>query len=103
MPTITLRTKNGDEIATVKSHLLVVHAGSTTHTLHLHKSVHGDWRVSDPRTGGSLLHVRGQYAGFSTSSTGYTLKQIRALAHSQIEALIERVGSDKFNHVLATA
>jgi len=103
MPTITLRTKTGAEIATVKSHLLVAHAGSVTHTLHLHKSVHGHWTVSDPRTGGAVLHVNGQYMGITTSSAGYTLKEIKALAHSQIESLIERIGSDKFNQVLATA
>ena len=100
MPTITLRRKDGSEIETVKSHLLVCHAGTVTHTLHLHRDSLGFWAVSDPRTGGKVLHVQGQYKGVPCSSNGMLLREVRGLAQQQIDALIERVGSDRFNKVL---
>jgi hypothetical protein len=100
MPTITLRRKDGSEIETVKSHLLVCHAGSVTHTLHLHRDSLGFWAVSDPRSGGKVLHVQGQYKGVPCSSNGMLLRDIRGLAQQQIDALIERVGSDRFNTIL---
>lgn len=100
MPTITLRRKDGSEIETVKSHLLVCHAGSVTHTLHLHRDSLGFWAVSDPRSGGKVLHVQGQYKGVPCSSHGMLLRDVRWLAQQQIDALIERVGSDRFNAIL---
>lgn len=100
MPTITLRRKDGSEIETVKSHLLVCHAGSVTHTLHLHRDSLGFWAVSDPRSGGKVLHVVGQFKGMPVASNGMTLREIRGLAQQQIDALIERVGSDRFNAIL---
>jgi hypothetical protein len=100
MPSITLRRKDGSEIETVKSHLLVCHAGSVTHTLHLHRDSLGFWAVSDPRTGGKVLHVLGQYKGVPCSSNGLLLREVRGLAQQQIDALIERVGSDRFNAIL---
>lgn len=100
MPTITLRRKDGSEISTAKSHLLVCHAGPVTHTLHLHKDSLGFWVVSDPRSGGKVLHVQGQYKGVPCSSNGMLLRDIRGLAQAQIDALIERVGSERFNKVL---
>ena len=103
MPTIITRRKDGTPIATVKSHLVVVHAGTQTYTLHLHNDPVWHWRLSDPRSGGVVLHVAGQFKGIRTSSKGFTLREIRVLAHQQVEALIERIGSDRFNSTLAQA
>ena len=100
MPTITLRRKDGSEISTVKSHLLICHAGSVTHALHLHKDASGIWVVSDPVSGGQVLRVQGSYKGVPCSSYGMALRDIRGSAQAQIEALIERVGSDRFNAIL---
>ena len=100
MPSITLRRKDGSEIETVRSHLLVCHAGSVTHTLHLHRDNLGFWAVSDPRTGGKVLHVVGQFKGLPVASKGMTLREIKGSAHAQVEALIERVGSTRFNTIL---
>jgi hypothetical protein len=100
MPTITLRRQDGSEINTVKSHLLVCHAGTTTHTLHLHKDSVGEWAVSDPRSGGKVLRVQGFYKGCPVSTKGFTIAEARGLAQAQIDALIERVGSDRFNTIL---
>lgn len=103
MPTITLRRQDGSEIETVKSHLVVVTAGSVTHTLHLHRLTNGQWAVSDPATGGKVLYVEGRYKGVPCSSRGMTLSEAKAMAFAQVELLIARIGSDKFNRVLAVA
>ena len=103
MPTITLRRKDGTEIETVKSHLVIVTAGTVTHALHLHRLTDGQWAVSDPATGGKVLYVEGRYKGVPCSSRGLTMREAKAMAFIQLEALIERIGSDKFNHVLAVA
>ena len=103
MPTIITRRQDGTLNAPVKSHLVVVHAGTQTYTLHLHNDPLWGWRLSDPRSGGCVLTVDGLYKGIRTSSKGFTLREIRVLAFHQAEALIERVGSDKFNAVLAKA
>ena len=100
MPTITLRRKDGSEISTVKSHLLVCHAGAVTHTLHLHRDSFGSWVVSDPRTGGKVLHVIGWYKGVPVNSKSMTLKDARRYAQIDVDSLIERVGSDRFNSIL---
>lgn len=101
MPTITLRRKDGSEIETVKSHLLVCHAGTVTHTLHLHRDSLGFWTVSDPQSGGKVLMVIGEYKGMPVSSKGLSLREVRGLAQAQMDALIERVGSDRFNTIMA--
>jgi hypothetical protein len=100
MPSITLRRKDGTEIETVKSHLVVCHAGSVTHTLHLHRDSLGFWVVSDPVSGGKVLHVTGQFQGLPVASKGMRLSEIRGLAFEQIESLIRRVGSARFNEIL---
>jgi len=100
MPTITLRRKDGSEIKTVKSHLLVCHAGSVTHTLHLHKNDSGEWVVSDPGSGGKILHLEATHLGCPVSTYGFSYAEVKPLAFAQVEALIERVGSDRFNAIL---
>ena len=100
MPTITLRRKDGSEIKTVKSHLLVCHAGTVTHTLHLHRDSGGSWVVSDPRSGGKILHVLGWYKGMPVDSKSMTLKEIRGYAQIDVDSLIEKIGSDHFNSIL---
>jgi hypothetical protein len=101
LPTITLRKKDGSEIETVKSHIVVVTAGSVTHALHLHKLTDGQWAVSDPRTGGKICYVEGRYKGVPCSSRGLAMRDAKRIAFIQVEALIERIGSDRFNAVLA--
>lgn len=103
MPTLTPRHHDGSLFAPVKSHIVVVHAGTQTHKLHLHNDAFWGWRLSDPRSGCCVLHVRGVHKGLPVSTKGFTLKEVKLLAFHQAEALIERVGSDKFNTVLAKA
>ena len=103
MPSITLKKSDGAVIETVKSHLVEITAGTVTRCLHLHKGPQGHWVVSDPRTGGMVLVVRGMYKGCPVSTKGFSLKEVRGMAHAQVEGLIEAVGSDRFNAVLEGA
>jgi hypothetical protein len=100
-PTFTLRTRTGDAIETPYTPLLVI-AGSTAHKLALHRDSLGDWVVSDPRSGAAVIRrMTGWYKGCPVSLKAYTLKQAQAIALHEVEALIEKIGSDKFNRVLA--
>jgi hypothetical protein len=47
--------------------------------------------------------VGGWHKGLAVSSKGFSLREIRVFAHHQVETLIQRVGSDNFNSVLAKA
>lgn len=103
MPTISMRRQDGTIIGQVKSHIVVVTAGAVTHCLHLHKSPQDHWVVSDPRTGGVVLVVQGMYKGCPVNTKGFALKEVRGMAHAQVELLIESIGSDRFNAVINAA
>lgn len=81
-----------------------VSVGGTPMTFALHKTESGTYKVSDPVSGGGVMIVDGQYMGIRTSSEGYTLREIRQLAESQLQNLINHgVGPDKFKEVVETA
>jgi len=101
MPTFKLRTRNGDEIETKYTPLMVI-AGDQVHKLALHKDSVGDWVISDPKSGAAVVRrMTGWYKGCPVSLKGYTLKQAKAIALGEVEALIQRIGSEKFNAVLS--
>jgi len=82
---------------------LIVIAGSETHKLALHKDADGVWCVADPKSGALVVKsVCGQYKGIRISSRGLTLKEVRQLAIADVELIISRIGSTRFNDVLAT-
>lgn len=86
----------------VAYHALMVIAGSEAHKLALHKDNVGDWIVSDPKSGAAVIRkVPGWYKGCPVSLRGTTLKEARQLALAEVEALINRIGSERFNQVLA--
>jgi hypothetical protein len=81
---------------------LMVIAGSTVHRLALHKSSNGVWMVADPKSGCVIISaIQGQYRGIRVTSKGMTLKEVRQLALADVELLIGRIGSERFNSVLA--
>lgn len=100
--TFTLRTKDGRDIESVSYTPLMVIAGTQAHRLALHRHpVLKQWTVSDPKSGAKVCLVHGQYRGIRVSSRDLTLRDVRQLAMADVESLIARVGSDKFNAVLA--
>jgi hypothetical protein len=81
---------------------LIVLAGTQVHKLALHK-LDGEWIVAHPASGARVRDVLATYKGVPVSSGGQTLKWARAAALAQVEAMIERMGSDRFNSVLQAA
>jgi hypothetical protein len=100
-PTFNLRTRDGRVIETPYTPLMVI-VGTTAHKLALHKDNIGQWVVSDPKSGACVIrHVHGQYKGIRVSSRNLKLSEIRQLALADVDALVQRFGSSKFNAVLA--
>jgi hypothetical protein len=77
----------------------VVVAGKQ-HDLALHKSG-AQWQVSDPLSGGRVCDVTGLYRGIRVSSRGIGTREAKTLAIAQVQAKAERIGSDRFNAVMA--
>lgn len=101
MPTLTLACRKGQNIDVEYTPLIVI-SGSVTHKLALHQMPEiGNWVVSDPKSGAKVCVVDGQYRGIRVSSRGLSIRDVRQLALASVEALIQRVGTEKFNAVLA--
>ena len=80
---------------------LIVIAGTQTHRLALHKNDYEMWVVADPRTGALVVKsVAGQWRGIRVSSRGLSMTEVRQLAIADVEAIIARLGTDRFNAVL---
>jgi hypothetical protein len=80
---------------------LMFTAGSVTYKLALAKNEAGDWVVSDPKSGGKVVTVDGVYKGVPCSSRGFPITLARQFAMASLEVLLNRIGSEKFNAVLA--
>lgn len=81
---------------------LIVLSGTQVHKLALHKQ-DGAWTVAHPASGARVCEVRATYKGVPISSGIATLKWARAAALAQVDAMIERMGTDRFNSVLQAA
>jgi hypothetical protein len=100
-PTFILRRRDGFAEAVPYTPLMVI-VGTTAHRLALHRDNVGQWVVSDPKSGAAVIrHVHGQYKGIRVSCRGMKLSEIRQLALADVDALVQRIGSDKFNATLA--
>ena len=101
MPTFTMRHKDGTTEETKYTELMVI-AGAQVHKLALHKTALGNWVVSDPKSGAAIVrNLSGWFKGCPISTRGFTLREVRALAQGEVDNLIARIGSDRFNAALA--
>lgn len=92
--------RKGDPIPTNYAPLIVI-AGTETNRLALHRiAPGGHWMVSHPESGASVCPVRGPF-GTRVSDSRLTKREVFRFALDSVEELIERIGSDKFNAVLA--
>lgn len=66
----------------------------------LHKSGR-QWIVSDPASGAKICTVTATYKGVPVASGDLPLKQARLAALADLDALVDRVGFDRFAAVLA--
>lgn len=101
-PTFTMPLTTGREVE-IPYRPLRVKVGTVDHVLALHRAHDSqDWVVSDPISGGRVLMVYDRYMGVRCS--GYLLKEADAArkAEDQVLELVDRVGVDNFNEVLAT-
>jgi hypothetical protein len=78
---------------------LIVIVGSMVHKFALH-CVGGAWIVAHPASGARVLDVKATHKGMPVSSRHLTLTQARPLAMAQLDAIIERAGSERFNQFL---
>ena len=99
-PTFEMKFKDGTAVE-VKYDPLIFIAGTETYKLALCKNRDGAWVVSDPRSGAKIVTVQGNYKGMPCTSRGFTLTRARQLAIADLEELVSRIGSDRFNAVMA--
>ena len=97
-----LRRRDGSNEEVAYSPLMVI-VGDQAHKLALHRDpVMGEWVVSDPKSGAAIIRrVCGVWKGIRVSSKGLSLKEIRQPALADVDALVQRVGSARFNEALA--
>ena len=104
-PVFNLRA--GDKIIPTKYDRLLYTRGTRAHIFALHrehsKTTRKEWVVSDPVSGYRLLRVNAHYKGMPISSADLTLAQARQCALADIDALVDRVGLDKFEAVIDRA
>lgn len=75
-------------------------AGSESWRFALHK-VGRHWTVSDPRSGARICTVTALYKGMPVASGALTQRQAMECAAVDIDAIVARMGVDRFSAVLA--
>ena len=85
-----------------KYHGLIYTRMSDIFDLALHKTDR-DWVISEPVSGCRILRVSAFFKGCPVVSDCLTLKQAREAALIDLDALVDRVGFDKFKAVISDA
>jgi len=109
-PAFAMRVKNSDKTVDVKYDRLLYTRGHRAHLFALHReqtagipAKNREWIVSDPVSGYRLLRVNAHYKGMPISSRSLTLAEARQCALADIDALVDRVGIEKFETVIDRA
>ena len=109
-PTFRMPLRKSDKKIDVKYDRLLYTRGHRAHIFALHReptpgvpATRRDWIVSDPVSGYRLLRVNAHYKGMPISSAGLTLAEARQCALADIDALVDRVGLEKFETVIDRA
>jgi len=109
-PTFSMRVKGSDKTVDVKYDRLLYTRGHRAHIFALHREQTAgipkdrrEWIVSDPVSGYRLLRVNAHYKGMPISSRSLTLAEARQCALADIDALVDRVGLEKFETVIDRA
>ena len=103
-PTFILRQRDG-ETRFVSYTPIVYTRGHEAWRLALHR-VNGpgsEWTVSDPVSGYRVCRVTTTYKGVPVSSKDLTQRQAQQCALVDLDALVDRVGLDRFSAVLNAA
>ena len=109
-PTFPMRVKNSEKTVDVKYDRLLYMCGTRAHIFALHREQtpgipkdRREWIVSDPVSGYRLLRVNAHYRGLPISSASLTIAEARQCALADIDALVDRVGLEKFESVIDRA
>lgn len=110
-PTFSMRVRGSDKTVGVKYDRLAYMRGDRTYLFALHREFADvnapraarEWIVSDPVSGYRLLRVNAHYKGMPISSRSLTLAEARQCALADIDALVDRVGLEKFEEVIDRA
>lgn len=109
-PTFLMRAKGSDKTVDVKYDRLLYTRGTRAHIFALHREAQPSipakarqWIVSDPVSGYRLLRVNAHFKGMPISSRSLTLAEARQCALADIDALVDRVGLEKFETVIDRA
>jgi len=107
MKTFTMHDKKRQPFGQpVPSTPIISTAGTVTHQFALHREVsaapvsYRGWVVSHPVIGAKVCRITVFYKGMPCSSKGLNSKEARAAAMAQLEAMCERIGSEKFNDTI---
>jgi hypothetical protein len=103
---LMLDRANGARTLPIEYRPFTVTVGDTVYTLALHQ-VAGEWRVSDPISGGAVAWVRATYKGMPVSSKGLGVRAATACARDTVAQLVDRVGGPsewnaRLSHARAT-
>ena len=98
-PVFMMLRRGADPLATPYDPLIFTRLSSAWR-LALHKSAR-QWIVSDPASGAKICTVSATYKGLPVASGDLPLKQARLAALADLDALVDRVGFDRFAAVLA--
>ena len=97
---VFMMARRGAEPLPTKYDPLIYTRQTSVWRLALHKSAR-QWIVSDPASGAKICAVTALYKGLPVASRDLTLKQARLHALADLDALVDRVGFDRFAAVLA--
>lgn len=108
MKTFRMSDKKGQRFGAPVAYTPIIFiAGSTTHRLALHREAsaapasYREWVVSHPVIGAKVCRLTVFYKGMPCSSKGLNSKEARIAALAELEALCERIGSEKFNATIS--
>ena len=103
-PTFILRQRDGETRETPYTPIVYTR-GHEAWRLALHR-VNGpgsEWTVSDPVSGKRVCRVTATYKGVPVASGSLTQRQAQQCALVDLDALVDRVGLERFSAVLSAA
>ena len=106
-PTFMARDASFADIERVEFTPLIYIVGTEVYRFALHLECGNlpdsmkQWRVSHPTIGATVCRVTGSYKGMPCSSAGMGPRNARQHAIASLDALIERIGSDRFNSTIS--
>lgn len=89
----------------IKYHPLIYTRMTGIYSLALHRVAgpRSAWKVSDPVSGYGMRTLTATHKGVPVSSASLTLKQAREIALAELDAMVDRLGFDRFDATIQAA